>query len=392
MAKTTDWGLTDAGFRRPTYAELLDALEYKARELFGSKANLTVRSPLGIFLRIYAWMLNLLFSTLEDVYNSRFVDTAVGHSLYNLGRAIGLRLLGAQKAVGYLTFTGEIGTEVPEGYLAETIAGQQYITLQSGVILDGSITLPASAVVAGPDGNTDAGTITIITNPKTGITSVTNAASFEGGRNTETDDEFRARYYVSTDFAGGVNLDAIIAAIYENVEAVIAVTGEENDTDETNASGLPPHSIELVVYGGLDEEIAKAIHRRKGAGIQTYGNVTVPVVDAAGNIKNISFSRPAPVNVWVKVFNLQTDSTFPLDGIEQIKQRLIEYIGSDTRGGLNIGQNVICVALPTEVFKVQGVVDFDLQISPDGETYSWKNITIAAREKAVTNEDMVVVE
>lgn len=161
MAKTTDWGLTDAGFRRPTYAELLDALEYKARELFGSKANLTVRSPLGIFLRIYAWMLNLLFSTLEDVYNSRFVDTAVGHSLYNLGRAIGLRLLGAQKAVGYLTFTGEIGTEVPEGYLAETIAGQQYITLQSGVILDGSITLPASAVVAGPDGNTDAGTITI---------------------------------------------------------------------------------------------------------------------------------------------------------------------------------------------------------------------------------------
>lgn len=112
MAKTTDWGLTDAGFRRPTYAELLDALEYKARELFGSKANLTVRSPLGIFLRIYAWMLNLLFSTLEDVYNSRFVDTAVGHSLYNLGRAIGLRLLGAQKAVGYLTFTGEVGTEV----------------------------------------------------------------------------------------------------------------------------------------------------------------------------------------------------------------------------------------------------------------------------------------
>ena len=114
MAKATDWGLTDAGFRRPTYAELLDALEHKARELFGSKANLTVRSPLGIFLRIYAWVLNLLFSTLEDVYNSRFIDTAVGSSLYNLGRAIGLRLLGAQKAVGYLTFPGEDGVEVPE--------------------------------------------------------------------------------------------------------------------------------------------------------------------------------------------------------------------------------------------------------------------------------------
>lgn len=127
MAKSTDWGLTDAGFRRPTYAELLDALEYKARELFGPKANLTVRSPLGIFLRIFVWMLNLLFSTLEDVYNSRFIDTAVGASLYNLGRALGLRLLGAQKAVGYLTFTGENGVEVPEGFLAETTAGMQYV-------------------------------------------------------------------------------------------------------------------------------------------------------------------------------------------------------------------------------------------------------------------------
>ena len=45
MAKTTDWGLTEVGFRRPTYTDLLDALEYKAREQFGTKANLTVRSP-----------------------------------------------------------------------------------------------------------------------------------------------------------------------------------------------------------------------------------------------------------------------------------------------------------------------------------------------------------
>jgi len=391
MAKITDWGLTDAGFRRPTYAELLDALEHKARELFGVRANLTVRSPLGIFLRIFAWMLNLLFSTIEDVYNSRFIDTAVGSSLYNLGRAIGLRLLGAQKSVGYLTFSGTDGVEVPEGYLAETISGLQYITLQSGVIKDGSVTLPASAVVAGPDSNVEANTITNITNPKSGISKVTNVKPFEGGRDTETDAEFRERYYLSVDFAGGVNIDAIVAEIYENVEAVIAVTGEENDTDEVSASGLPPHSIEIVAYGGLDEEIAQAIYRRRAAGIQTFGNTTVAVVTASGTTQNISFSRPTPVRVWVKVFNLVTDRSFPLDGIEQIQQQLVSFIGANTRGGLNIGQNVICMALPTEVFKVPGVVDFDLQISPDGETYGWGNITVAAREKAVTDESMVVV-
>ena len=123
MAKPNEWGLTDAGFRRPTYAELLDALEYKARELFGSKANLTVRSPLGIFLRIFAWVLNLLFSTLEDVYNSRFVDTAVGASLLHLGRMIGIRLLGAQKAMGYLTFYGDDSMKAAQGVLLRKEGG-----------------------------------------------------------------------------------------------------------------------------------------------------------------------------------------------------------------------------------------------------------------------------
>ena len=391
MAKATDWGLTDAGFRRPTYTELLDALEYKARELFGSSANLTVRSPLGIFLRIYAWMLNLLFSTLEDVYNSRFVDTAVGSSLLNLGRAIGLRLLGAQKAMGYLTFSGEDGVTVPEGYLAETIAGIQYITLTSGIIMDGEVTLPASAVVAGPDGNTAANTISVITNPQSGITAVNNNTAFEGGRNTETDAEFRARYYLSVDFAGGVNIDAIVAAVYEGVEAVIAVIGEENDTDFENAHGLPPHSIEIVAYGGLDEDIAKVIFRRKAASIQTYGNTHVPVVTASGTLYDVYFSRPTPVKVWVRIYNLVTNDMFPLDGIEQIKASIIAYIGGNTRGGLNIGQDVICVTIPTEVLKVSGVVDFKLKISADGVNYSWDNIDIAAREKAVTDESLVEV-
>ncbi len=391
MAKPTDWGLTDAGFRRPTYAELLDALEHKARELFGSQANLTVRSPLGIFLRIFAWMQNLLFSLLEDVYNSRFIDTAVGSSLYNLGRAIGLRLLGAQKAVGYLTFTGDDGVEVPTGFLAETITGTQYVVINSGVISNGTIILPATAAISGPDGNTVENTINTITNPKTGISSVINLSPFEGGRNTETDPEFRERYYLSVDFAGGVNIDAIIAEVYESVEAIIAATGDENDTDVTDANGLPPHSFEIVAYGGLDEQIAEAIFKRKAAGIQTFGNTTVAVVSASGNTYDISFSRPTLIDVWVNIYGLVTDNHFPLDGIEQIKRNIVSYIGGNTRGGLNIGQSVVCVTLPTEVLKVPGVVDFKLQIGSDGKNFSWDNIEIAARQKAVIEEGMVDV-
>lgn len=391
MAKTTEWGLTDSGFRRPTYAEWLDALEYKARELFGAKANLTVRSPLGLFLRIFAWALNLVFSALEDVYNSRFIDSAVGASLYNLGRAIGLRHLSAQKASGYLTFSGDDGVEVPEGYLAETLAGFQYVTLKAGTIKNGSVTLPARAVVAGPDSNVAENTVTIIVNPKSGVDSVTNEKPFEGGKNTETEAEFRQRYYDSVDFAGGVNLDAIIAEIYGSVESVINVSGEENDTDKVNAAGLPPHSFEIIAYGGLDEDVAAAIFKRKGAGIQTYGNTTVAVVSASGRTYDISFSRPTTVKVWVNVTKLVTNDYFPSDGIQQIKKAVVAYIGNTNNTGLNIGTDVICVTLPTEVLKVSGVVDFDLQISSDGKTFSRENISISSRQKAITDESVVNV-
>ena len=63
-----NWGLTERGFLRPSYADLLDAFEVKAKELFGSTVNLSVRSPLGIFLRIFAWFAGLTWQLAEDVY------------------------------------------------------------------------------------------------------------------------------------------------------------------------------------------------------------------------------------------------------------------------------------------------------------------------------------
>lgn len=394
MATNQDWGLTDRGFRRPTYAELLDALEYKARDLFGSKANLTVRSPLGLFLRLFAWALNLLFATIEDVYNSRFVDTAVGTSLYNLGKAIGLRLLTAQKAVGYLLVSGTDGTVIPAGWLAATTAGAQYVVVAPGVIEGGTATVAAQAALAGPDGNTAENTVTNIVNPGVvdGITSVTNPAPFDGGRNTETDPEYRDRYYASVDFAGGVNIDAIAAEIMQNVEGVYSAVGYENDTDEPDADGIPPHGFEIVVYGGLDEEIAKQIYRRKAAGIQTKGTTTIPVIGANGQTYEINFSRPAPVLTYITVTNITTDAaTWPQDGPEQIRQALIAYVGGNVKGGLTIGEDVVFNRLPAVIYTVPGVVDFNLEISADGQTYGEDNIPISSREKAIADEGSVIV-
>jgi uncharacterized phage protein gp47/JayE len=388
-----EWGVTERGFHRPTYVELLDAIEYKARELFGSKANLTVRSPLGIFLRIFAWMLNILFSLMEDVYNSRFVDTAVGTSLYNLGKAIGLSLLPAQKASGYVEFTGAAGTPIPVGFLVRTVAGLQYAVLAAGRIDDtGKVTLPVQAVETGADYNVAAETVKEITNPMDGVSACTNPAAIDGGRGRETDEEFRDRYYQSVDYAGGVNADAIAGEIMQNVDAVYSAICYENDTDETDALGLPPHSIEAIVYGGLDQDVASAIYRRKAGGIQTYGTTTIAVIAASGQSININFSRPTAVPVYVKVTNLETGSDFPLNGADLVKAAIIDYIGGAAYGGLPIGRDVVYMDLPGVIKTVTGVIDFDLEIGESASSYGTDNITIDTREKAVTDEGKVTVE
>ncbi len=388
-----DWGLTDKGFNRPTYTVLLNALEYKARELMGEEIDLTVRSPLGLFLRIIAWVWNILWSCLEDVYNSHFVDTAVGNSLYNLGRSVGMQLLSEGKASGYITITGSAGTIVPAGFLVATHGGLQYTVMSSVTIQDeGSALALVKAVETGPEYNTDAGTIQVIVNPSavSGVESITNAAEITGGRIKETDAEFRARYYESVDYSGGVNADALQAALMNDVEGVSSAYVYENDTDERNSTyNLPAHSLEAVVYGGLDEEIAQAIYTRKAGGIQTVGSTTVNVVTASGQQLPIHFSRPTAKKVYIRVSALRTSEEF--SGDTAIRQALIDYIGGNTSGGLSIGVDVVYIKLPGILTALPGVEDFDLEIGTDGANYSKSNISIGYREKAVTDTTSISV-
>jgi len=391
----SQWGLSEKGFNRPTYTDLLNALEYRARELYGNGINLTVRSPLGVFLRILAWVWNILFSGLEDVYNSGFVETAAGNSLYNLGKNIGLQVLPEGKAAGYITITGAPGTVIPAGFLVGTNGGLQYTVMSPAVITESGEALAIiRAVQTGPEYNTKAGTIQVIVNPSVipGVESVINKADVTGGRLKETDAEFRQRYYKSVDYAGGVNADAIRAAILNDVEGVSSALVYENDTDSYDpVYSLPPHSLEAVVYGGLDQEIARAIYGRRSAGIQTVGGVTVNVMTVSGQERAISFSRPRTVKVWVRVTGMVRGTDY--GGDDAVKNALMDYIGNKVSGGLGIGADVIYIRLPGIITAaVPGTEDFDILISPDGEEYSRENIAVGSREKAITEESAVIIE
>lgn len=389
-----EWGLTDKGFKRPEYDDILGAYEKKAVELFGQNVNLTVRSPLGMFIRIFAWMTDILFQLNEDTYNNGFVDTATGTSLFNCGKFIGISQLPAQKAIGEVTFTGEPNTVVPVGYLLTTQSNIRFTVTQRGVIPSiGKITLPIQAQDAGLDGNVAAGAINEAVNPMSGITCIVNENPTQNGRERETTEEFRDRYEQSTSLPGGSNADAIRSEILK-VEAVGAAVVFENDTDIKDDSGLPPHSIEAIVYGGTNADVALAIHTRKSAGIQSFGNELYNVTDASGNLRTIYFSRPEIQPAYIKISDLVTDGASENVKTE-ISDAIIHYIGgTDSLGaavqGLSIGEDVLYNRLPTVINSVPGVVNYKLQISSDGITYGYADIEVSNRQVATTALDKVV--
>ena len=98
------------------------------------------------------------------------------------------------KAEGSVTFTGEIGVEIPLGTMCATASGLIYLTTNSGVIgEDGKVTLPVEAEEVGDKYNILAGYINNLPVAIRDVTGVTNASNFIGGSNVETDEELMAR-------------------------------------------------------------------------------------------------------------------------------------------------------------------------------------------------------
>lgn len=166
----------------------------------------------------------------------------------------------------------------------------------------------------------------------------------------------------------------------------------ENDTDDVDDYGLPPHSIEAVVYGGLDSDIAQIIYKELGAGIQTTGQKVIEVITASGATKAIHFNRPHPVPVYVKVVGLSTSGDFPHDGVDQLRAAIVAYIGDNESGGVSIGETLYHQRLPAVLYKVPGVLDFDVLIGTDAENLQADNIPVDSRSKVVTDDGMVTID
>lgn len=359
------FGLTSAGFIAKRQTDITTEFQDAIKAEFGDQVDLDPRRPIGQLIGVISERLAILWALGEAVYYAKYPRTASDTSLDNAVSLTGLTRLAATFSTGEVTITGTPATVVPAGFQVSVTGdtSNAYVTTESVTIaIGGTVTSPIRAVVAGAFAAL-AGTITVISNPLTGVTSVTNASDIEVGRDIESDAELRIRQQEFLQAPGTSSVEGIRAEIslIDNVRQVLVV---ENDTNGI-VEGRPPKSFEAYVDGGDDQEIADAIWASKPAGIQAFGTESNTVVDSQGISHLVQFSRPIEVDIFVTVSitantDLLEDELYPANGDDMVRDSVLEYGNS-----LTIGRDVFINKMFTGINAVPGVIGVVITASRD---------------------------
>lgn len=383
-------GLDATGFTGKTVQEIKTEMEVAVRADVSPNVNTSSASVVGAILGILASQLAELWELAEEVYASAFPDSASGSSLVEVASITGTEPSPGTPSTVYAEIvTDADAVTIPAGSVA-SVAGNPAarFAFTADLVCPTAGTYHAwlEAEDIGPT-IANANTLTVIETPIAGWQSVDNDADAELG--TDPDDDAALRLRRERELAGqGTSPADALAADLRQVTDVESVTVIENVTDYTDSAGRPPHSVEALVLGGADADIASVIWADKAAGIQTYGAESVAVVDGEGNTQTVHFSRPTQRNVYIDV-DVQVDAeTFPADGDDLISAAIAAWGDANLKCGDDVYVSRI-VALAFEVPGVVNVTEVRLGFAPDpGGT---ANLTIAVREIARFDTGRIVV-
>ena len=202
-----------------------------------------------------------------------------------------------------------------------------------------------------------AGTLTVVDTPLFGLDGVTNLLDAVVGRNRETDSELRLRRLESLQRAGTSTVNGIVTTIRQ-ITGVDTAFIFENNTDATDGDGRPPHSYEVFVQGGANQDIFDTVWETKPAGIQTFGNITGTVIDSQGFSQTVKFSRPSEVLIYIGIeLVVNTDPSepggvYPANGDDLVRDAVLAY-----GAGFEIGQDVVLSRFFTPINTVPGIVE-----------------------------------
>jgi uncharacterized phage protein gp47/JayE len=318
------YGISPAGFAIPNLAQILANYQAAVLANIDAALDLSDDQPQGQLISIMANFDTALWELAQAVYDAYDPNNAEGAGLDNIGAIRGI----PREGPTYTQVTIPVGDLVisaadapyAAGTLVANVAGypsQQFSNLIeiTGSMIGGfgvnNVALVWQSTTIGPTPTVNPNTLTQITTPVLGWTSITNGpnASDPNGVAEEPDDAYLIRQNEEIGVQGSCTPPAIVAQMYELLAeeyGTAGVSGPYSVSFYDNTSlvpityggtlTLPGKSFSIVVYDPSAEltsaEIAGVVWANKPAGITSVGSASGVVDDPYLGLQTVYWSEP----------------------------------------------------------------------------------------------------
>lgn len=329
---------TPAGLVIPAETDILAGVIGDINAAFGGGLNPALETPQGQLASSQTAIIGDKNNNFAFYVNQVDPQYASGRFQDAIARIYFLTRKPAQATSVPCELSGVAGTIILAGTFAQDTSGNTYASTGDVTIgLAGTVDAEFQNLLTGPI-PCPSGTLISVYQAVSGWDTITNPTDGVLGTDVETrsDFEFRRKNSVAANAHGSPQ--SIYAEVFavENVLDVYVIDNPLGTVVNTGPTNYPlaAHSVYVAVVGGLDQDIAEAIWRKKDLGCDYNGNTSVTVTDNSGYSYPqpsyvVKFERPAALPILFAV-EIVDDPQLPSNIIDLVKAAIIaRFNGAD---------------------------------------------------------------
>ncbi|HDR1123172.1 baseplate J/gp47 family protein [Pasteurella multocida] len=374
--------LVESGIVIERLDSILERIEQRFKRIYGQNINIDPDTPDGQMIGILGQIKVDLEELAEDVYRQLDPDLATGAWLEQRVAYAGLvRRKASYSYLRSVILTGDPHTEINNLIVSDTNKTRWILEQKATLNESGSARADFRSEELGAF-SLNANTQLTIETITLGLNGVTTSVDAEIGIEEETDSQLRQRFAKSRAKNATNSAEAIEGGIGDlaDVKQVIVL---ENNTSQTDSIGIPSHSINVVVEGGNEIDIAKVIYKNKGAGIGLQGDTSVNLM-INGKQRTIKFDKATPTDIHISMTLVRYEDFTEIDK-DEVKRML-----SNVK--FKIGEDVSLSRLYSPINTVGGFWVKSLKIGKSSGVLNAENIVIQPRELARIQRANIQIE
>lgn len=374
--------INDTGTVVPDTSTTKAEVQAEFKTALGEDIDLTDSTPQGLMISDEVIARDSVARNNATLANQINPDLSGGVFLDALMALTGSKRSIATRSTVTATLSGVSGVTVPSGTNVATDPAGDIFVLQAAVTLPGNGSFVSQSYGAIPAA---AGTLTKIVDAVLGWETITNASDAVLGSPTQSDQAARILRRNTLAAQGSSLAEAITSALFDpdQCPGVKSLFFRENVADITQTIDgvtMVPHSIYVCVDGGVDQDIADAIRKKKSGGCNWNGTTSVLSTDSySGQSYSVKFDRPNEISIRIRVTASNATAS-------EIKTAIVNFIAGsqDGESGFVVGQDVSPFEISGAINRaVPGCYVSSVELAKGEDAFASNIIAIAYNEKAV---------